>query len=55
MAKRYGHIGSHALRQAAEVLGRTEIDVESLKKSPKSTEVRNAAIQYPAQKKWLLR
>ena len=45
MAKRYGHIGSHALREAAEVLGRTEISVESLKKSPQSTEVRNAAIQ----------
>jgi Phage integrase family len=39
MAKRYGHTGSHALRQAADVLGQFEIPVESLKKSPKSAEV----------------
>jgi len=25
MAKRYGHIGSHALREAADVLGQFEI------------------------------
>lgn len=45
MAKRYGHIGSKALRDAADVLGRVEIPAESLKKSPKSAEVRNAAVQ----------
>ena len=45
MAKRYGHIGSHALQHAANVLGRTKIPLGSLKKSPKSLEVRNAAIQ----------
>ena len=45
MAKRYGHIGSHALREAANVLGRTQISLGSLKKSPRSIEVKNAAIQ----------
>jgi integrase len=45
MAKRYGHIGSHALREAAEVLGRTKIPMGSLKKSPQSDEVVNAAVQ----------
>ena len=45
MAKRYGHIGSQALREAADVLGRTKIPLGSLKKSPKSIEVRHAAIQ----------
>jgi integrase len=45
MAKRYGHIGSHALREAADVLGRTEIPVGSLKKSPKSAEAKNVAVQ----------
>ena len=45
MAKRYGHIGSKALRDAAEVLGRVEIAVESLKNPPKSQEAQNASIQ----------
>lgn len=45
MAKRYGHIGSQALREAAEVLGGLKIPAESLKKSPKSPEVENAAVQ----------
>ena len=45
MAKRYGHIGSQALREAADILGRTKISLGSLKKSPKSIEVKNAAIQ----------
>jgi integrase len=45
MAKRYGHIGSHALREAADVLGRFEIPVGSLKKSPKSEEVEDVARQ----------
>jgi integrase len=35
MAKRYGHIGSHALREAAEILDRSKIPSGSLKKSPK--------------------
>jgi integrase len=41
MAKRYGHIGSKALRDAAEVLGAVKIPTESLKKSPKSPEIQN--------------
>jgi hypothetical protein len=45
MAKRYGHIGSQALREAADVLGRCKIPVGSLKKSPKSAEVENVAVQ----------
>jgi len=45
MAKRYGHDGSHALREAAEALARTEIPAGSLKKSPKSLDVENAAMQ----------
>jgi integrase len=45
MAKRYGHIGSSALRDAADVLGRATTAAESLKKSPKSLEVENALIQ----------
>lgn len=45
MAKRYGHIGSHALREAADVLGRFEIPARSLKKSPKSEEAQSAAVQ----------
>jgi len=44
MAKRYGHIGSHALREAADVLGRFEIPVGSLKKSPKSAESESGRI-----------
>lgn len=44
MAKRYGHIGSHALREAADVLGRIEIPVGSLKKSPKSPDVERVAL-----------
>jgi integrase len=45
MAKRYGHIGSQALREAADVLGRFKIPAGSLKKSPKSAEVENVAVQ----------
>ena len=45
MAKRYGHIGSHALREAADVLGGVKIPPESLKKSPKSPEAENVAVQ----------
>jgi integrase len=45
MAKRYGHIGSKALRDAADVLGRTKIEPASLKKSPKSQEGENVALQ----------
>jgi len=45
MAKRYGHIGNQALREAADVLGGAKISAESLKKSPKSPEVENAAVQ----------
>jgi integrase len=45
MAKRYGHIGSHALREAADVLGRCEIPLGYLKKSPKSAEVEDVAVQ----------
>jgi hypothetical protein len=45
MAKRYGHIGNQALRDAADVLGGVKIPVESLKKSPKSREVENVFVQ----------
>jgi integrase len=45
MAKRYGHIGSKALSDAAEVLGGVKIPAESLKKSPKSPEVQNVCVQ----------
>lgn len=45
MAKRYGHIGSQALREAADVLGQTQIPPGSLKKSPKSQEVGIGAVQ----------
>jgi integrase len=45
MAKRYGHIGSQALRDAADVLGGMKIPAGSLKKSPKSPEVQNAGVQ----------
>jgi hypothetical protein len=41
MAKRYGQIVSHALREASHVLGRFEIPVES----PKSAELENVAEQ----------
>jgi len=45
MAKRYGHIGSHALRGAADVLGRFEIPQGYPKKSPKVEEVERAPVQ----------
>ena len=45
MAKRYGHIGNQALREAADVLGEFEIVMESLKKSPTSAEVEDVAVQ----------
>ena len=45
MAKLYGHIGSHALREAAEILGRTEIPAGYPKNSPKSAAVENVAVQ----------
>ncbi len=41
----YAHIGSQALRDAADVLGGVKIPVESLKKSPKSPEAQNVAVQ----------
>jgi len=45
MAKRYGHIGSQALRDAADVLGAVRIPADSLKKSPKSEEAESVRIQ----------
>jgi len=45
MAKRYGHIGNQALRDAADVLGGVKIQPASLKKSPKSPEIENAVVQ----------
>ena len=45
MAKRYGHIGNQALRDAADVLGGVKIQPASLKKSPKSPEIENALVQ----------
>ena len=45
MAKRYGHIGQKALRDAMDVLCRGEIGAVSLKKSPKSQEYQIAQVQ----------
>lgn len=45
MAKRYGHIGSQALRDAADVLGGLKIPAGSLKKSRKSQEVQDVMVQ----------
>jgi len=45
MAERYGHTGSKALRDAADVLGAARIPAESLKRSPKPREEENAIIQ----------
>jgi hypothetical protein len=45
MAKRYGHIGRKALRDAADVLGGLKIEPASLKKSPKSQETENVSVQ----------
>ena len=45
MAKRYGHIGSNALRDAADVLGGLGIPAGFLKKSPKSPEAQDVAVQ----------
>jgi integrase len=45
MAKRYGHIGNQALRAAADVLGGATLEPASLKKSPKSLESQNVAVQ----------
>lgn len=45
MAKRYGHIGSIALRAAADVLGRFEISAESPKESPKSPDTKMCSVQ----------
>ena len=43
------------LRDAADVLGASKIPAGSLKKSLKSPEVQNAAVQEVYEKKWLLR
>ena len=45
MSKRYGHIGSKALRDAAEVLGGLEIVPESLKNPPNSLDAESLFIQ----------
>lgn len=45
MAKRCGHIGNQALRAAADVLGGPTLEPASLKKSPKSLEAQNVAVQ----------
>jgi integrase len=45
MAKRYGHIGNKALREAADVLGGAAIAEESLKKSPKSSGAESGFVQ----------
>jgi integrase len=45
MAKRYGHIGSKALSDAADVLGRALTGGESLKNPPKSESIETARIQ----------
>lgn len=45
MSKGYGHIGNQALREATEVLGRTEISTGYSKKSARSVEAENVALQ----------
>jgi integrase len=45
MAKRYGHIGNKALRDATDVLGGVKISLESLKNTPKSAESEKVAVQ----------
>jgi len=45
MAKRYGHIGQRALRDAMDVLCRGEIGAGSLKKSPKSQDHQSVSLQ----------
>jgi integrase len=46
MARRYGHIGHRALRDAVEVLDNSQqIEAASLKKSPKSGESQSATLQ----------
>ena len=45
LAKRYGHIGSQALREAAEVLKGPKIPTDSLKKTPKSEEAQSVSVQ----------
>jgi hypothetical protein len=45
MAKRYGHIGHIALRDATEVVGNREIEVGSLKNSPKSEVEETVVVQ----------
>jgi hypothetical protein len=55
MAKRYGHIGSQALRDAADVLGGVKIPAGFLKKTPKSPEEHSVAVQQVEEKEWLLR
>jgi len=44
MAKRYGHIGQKAMRDAMEVLGRYEISPGSPKNSPKSENVQETRV-----------
>jgi integrase len=45
MSKRYGHIGQMALREAMNVLSSREMETESPKKSPKSQELPEVAVQ----------
>jgi integrase len=45
MAKRYGHIGNQALRDAADAMGGAETLADSLKKSPKSAEAESVRVQ----------
>jgi integrase len=45
MAKRYGHIGNKALRDATDVLGGVKISLEPLKNTPKSAESEKVAVQ----------
>lgn len=45
MAKRYGHIGNKALRDAADVLGGMKNEAGYYKKSPKSAESESGRIQ----------
>ena len=44
MAKRYGHIGHKAMREAMDILGKVEIPTWSPKKSPKSENAEDATV-----------
>ena len=56
MAKRYGHIGHSAHREAVDKLGNTTVfDAEGAQKWAQSHNAETGQVQYPHEGKWLLR